>query len=121
MLSFPFITGAFAVFVVEERELKAKHLQTVAGVKPSAYWISTWIWDVVNYQIPLWITVILMFAFGIDVLTTSERGVVSGVIVLLFLFGPGAASFSYCVSFAFGTASMCNMFMIISGFLIGMG
>eukprot|EP00980_Cylindrotheca_fusiformis_P009501 scaffold2077_cov119-Cylindrotheca_fusiformis.AAC.4 len=42
ILSFPFITGAFATFVVAERESKAKHLQTIAGVKPSAYWLSTW-------------------------------------------------------------------------------
>jgi ATP-binding cassette, subfamily A (ABC1), member 3 len=38
MLSFPFIAGAYASFVVVERESKAKHLQTVAGVEPTAYW-----------------------------------------------------------------------------------
>jgi ABC-2 family transporter protein len=107
--------------VVAERESKAKHLQTVAGVEPSAYWISTFLWDVVNYQVPLWITVVLMFAFDIESLTTSARGIVSGVIVTLFLYGPAAASFSHCVSFAFESATMCNMFVIIFGFLIGMG
>jgi hypothetical protein len=121
VLSFPCIAGAFAVFVVAERESKAKHLQTVAGVEPSAYWMSTFLWDVMNYQIPLWITVILLFAFDIQVFITSEHGVVEGVIVLLFLFGPAAASFSYCVSFAFETPNMCNLFVIVSGFLIGMG
>jgi ABC-type multidrug transport system fused ATPase/permease subunit len=121
VLSFPFIAGAFATFIVDERESKAKHLQTVAGVEPSAYWTSTFFWDVLNYQIPCWITVILMYAFDIDVLTTSERDVGGGVIVLLMLFGPAAAGFSYCVSFAFTSASLCNVFIIISGFLIGMG
>ena len=38
VLSFPFIAGSFGTFVVAERESKAKHLQTVAGVKPKAYW-----------------------------------------------------------------------------------
>ena len=52
VLSFPFISGSFATFVVAERQSKAKHLQTVAGVKPSSYWLSTWLWDVANYQIP---------------------------------------------------------------------
>jgi ABC-2 family transporter protein len=106
---------------VAERQSKAKHLQIVAGVEPSAYWISTFLWDIMNYQVPLWFTVGLMFAFDIEVLTTSEHGVLSGVIVVLFLYGPAAASFSYCVSFAFETAAMCNMFIIISSFLIGMG
>jgi hypothetical protein len=121
VLSFPFIASAFAIFVVSERQSKAKHLQTVAGVEPSAYWLSTWIWDVMNYQIPLWITVILMFAFDVEALTTTDRGVVGGVIVLLFLFGPAAASFSYCVSFAFESAATCSTFIVISQFLIGMG
>jgi hypothetical protein len=121
ILSFPFITGSFATFVVAERLSKAKHLQTVAGVKPSSYWISTWLWDIANYQFPLWITVILMFAFDIDVLVTTKRGVVGGIITLLFLFGPAAASFTYCVSFLFSSPSICNLVIIISGFLIGFG
>jgi ABC-type multidrug transport system fused ATPase/permease subunit len=121
VLSFPFIAGAFATFVVNERQSKAKHLQTVAGVEPSAYWISTYLWDVLNYQIPMWITVILMFAFNIEVLTTSKQDVVSGVIVTLFLYGPASAAFTYCVSFAFTSAALCNVVVIIVGFLIAMG
>ena len=93
VLGFPFITGAFASFVVAERESKAKHLQTVAGVEPTAYWISTFFWDTLNYQIPLWLIVALMFIFKVDVLTTSQRDVVSGVIAILFLFGPAGAGF----------------------------
>ena len=54
VLAWPFICGSFATFVVQERESKAKHLQTVAGVKPYSYWFSTWLWDSVNYQIPCW-------------------------------------------------------------------
>jgi len=121
VLSFPFIAGAFATFVVSEKQSKAKHLQTVAGVKPSAYWVSTYLWDVLNYQIPLWTTVVLMFAFDVKVLTTTTQHVVSGVVIVLFLFGPAAAGFTYCVSFGFSSPSLCNVFVIISGFLVGMG
>lgn len=91
VLSFPFISGAFATFVVTERQSKAKHLQTVAGVKPLAYWLSTYLWDILNYQIPLWITVMLMFAFDVDVLTTSEGDVFTGILAILFLYGPASA------------------------------
>ena len=65
VLSFPFIAGSFATFIVSERESKAKHLQTVAGVKPSAYWLSTYLWDIINYQLPMWITVILMYSLDV--------------------------------------------------------
>ena len=121
MLSFPFIAGAYATFVVTEKKTKAKHLQTVAGVQPVAYWLATFIWDILNYQIPLWITVALIFAFDVSILTTSERDVFSGILAILFLYGPASAAFTYCVTFAFKTASMCNVFIISFGFLIGMG
>lgn len=121
VLSFPFIAGAFATFVVQERQSKAKHLQTVAGVEPSAYWLSTVLWDTMNYQIPLWITVVLMFAFNVTVLTTTDKNIVGGIITVLVLFGPAAAGFSYCVSYAFDSPSLANLFLIIFSFLIGMG
>jgi len=120
VLSFPFISGSFATFVVAERQSKAKHLQTVAGVKPSAYWLSTYLWDIANYQIPCWITVILMFAFGVETFTTRDRGIVGGVIMVLVLFGPATAGFTYCMSFLFKSPSMCNLFVIVFNFLIGL-
>jgi ATP-binding cassette subfamily A (ABC1) protein 1 len=120
VVSFPFIAGTFATFIVTERSSKAKHLQTVAGVQPEAYWLSSYMWDIMNYQLPLWITVILMFAFDADAYTTTERGAVGGTIITLILFGPAAAGFTYCVSFAFTSPSICNLFVIIFGFLIGL-
>jgi ATP-binding cassette, subfamily A (ABC1), member 3 len=121
ILGFPFIAGSFATFVVDERQSKAKHLQTVAGVKPYSYWLSTWLWDVVNYQIPCWITVALMFIFSIDIMTTTEGGVFGGILSLLVLFGPAAASFSYVLSFLFSSPSICNLLIIISSFLVAFG
>mmetsp|Transcript_3366 Transcript_3366/g.4864 ORF Transcript_3366/g.4864 Transcript_3366/m.4864 type:complete len:1961 (-) Transcript_3366:133-6015(-) len=120
VLSFPFITGAFATFVVAERLSKAKHLQTVAGVKPSAYWLSTYFWDIMNYQFPLWITIVLFYAFGVKTFTTSDNSVFSGVVAALFLFGPAAAGFTYCITFLFKSPSMCNLFVIIFNFIIGL-
>lgn len=121
VFSFPFITGAFATFVVTERKSKAKHLQTVAGVKPSAYWLSSYLWDIVNYQFPLWIIIMLIFIVDIEVYATSRRDVISGVIVSLFLFGPAAAGFTYCETFFFKDPTRCQFFVIISNLLIGFG
>lgn len=147
VLSFPFISGAFVSFVVAERESKAKHLQTVAGVNASAYWLSTYIWDIVNYQLPLWSVIALMFLldvgkfvmtrssfhnsrychansivakFSAEAFITKERNVVTGTFVLLILFGPASAGFSYIVSFFFKSPSMCNLFTIVFNFFIAM-
>ncbi|EWM19989.1 abc transporter [Nannochloropsis gaditana] len=58
MLAFAFIPAAFAVFVVRERETKAKHLQLVSGVSFLSYWLSTWLFDFASYQVPLWMTIL---------------------------------------------------------------
>jgi ABC-type multidrug transport system fused ATPase/permease subunit len=121
VLAFPIIAGSFGSFIVIERESKAKHLQTVAGVKPTAYWLSSFIWDVANYQIPCWLTIALFFIFDLDSLTTSNRDVFSGILAVIFLYGPAAASFTYCLSFMFTSSTVCVMVSIISGFLIGLG
>ena len=121
VLSFPFISAAFATFIVNERASKAKHMQSIAGVEPTAYWISTFIWDIANYQIPFLITVMLMFAFGVEVLTTSSRDILPAVLTTMILYGPASAGFTYCVTFAFESASLCNVTIIITSFLIGMG
>ncbi len=120
VLSFPFIAGSFATFIVAERESKAKHLQTVAGVKPSAYWLSTFAWDVMNYQLPLWIIVIMIYGFGIESFTTSERDINIGTIVILFLYGPAAAGFAYMISFFFKSPSNANSFIIVFNFFVGL-
>lgn len=43
--------------MVAEKQNKCKHLQTIAGVTPTAYWLSTFLWDVLNYQVTLWAVV----------------------------------------------------------------
>jgi ABC-2 family transporter protein len=121
MFVFPFISAAFASFLVMERESKAKHLQTVAGVEPTSYWISTFLWDTMNYQLPLWFIVILMFLFKVNALTTSSRNTFSGVLAILFFYGPASAGFAYCWSFAFKSPSLCFVFLIVSGIIIGYG
>ena len=93
----------------------------LSGVEPVAYWLSTFLWDVMNYQIPLWIIIMLMFAFDVEVYTTNDRGIFSGVLAVMVLYGPACAGFSYCASFIFSSATMCNLFLVILSFLIGMG
>jgi len=120
VLSFPFIAGSFAIFIVSERESKAKHLQTVAGVQPKAYWLSTYCWDIMNYQIPLWTVIILMYILDVQSFITNERQAASGTFALLILFGPAAAGFTYIVCFSFKSPSMANLFVIVFNFFIGM-
>jgi hypothetical protein len=47
-----FVPSSIAIFVVREREIKSKHIQTVSGVSLEAYWLANWAWDFVQCLIP---------------------------------------------------------------------
>lgn len=48
-----FVPASFVVYLVCERECKAKHLHLVSGVRPYIYWLSTYVWDLVSVVIEL--------------------------------------------------------------------
>ena len=45
LIIFCFVPGSFVVFQVKEKVCKAKHVQIASGLHPSAYWTSTFLWD----------------------------------------------------------------------------
>jgi hypothetical protein len=53
VIGFSFVSAFYASFIVYERENNIKHQQLMAGLSITAYWVSTWLWDTVLFQIPL--------------------------------------------------------------------
>jgi ABC-type multidrug transport system ATPase subunit len=118
LLGFPFIPSSFIMFVVREKENKSKHIQLVSGVSPHAFWISTWIFDFVSYQIPLWATVGILKGFeSAKQLTEGEN--FDATIYLLLGYGPAMAGFCYCLSFVFKSHSAAQIAVIFFSFLTG--
>ena len=103
-----------------ERASKSKHLQKVAGVSSHSYWVSSFLWDLMNYQLPLWIVFSLLYIVDVGVFITTERGMVVGTIVSMILFGPAAIGFTYCLTFLFESPSACNFVVICSNFFVGL-
>lgn len=99
MIAFCFIPASFAVFVVKEREVKAKHQQVISGVSIYAYWISTYLWDVVSYLPTALLIIAVMYVYDVRAYTESTSG---GAFALLFLlYGPATAAITYLLSFLF--------------------
>jgi hypothetical protein len=121
LIAFPFISGSFAVFIMNEKSSKTKHLQIVSGVDRLTYWFSTFVWDMASYQIPLWSVVILLLIFNVEPFTKSDNDSLAGVILLLMFHGPAAAGFTYCLTHAFSSTNACHVFVVVIGFFIGMG
>jgi len=119
LLAAPCIPAAFATFVVRERETASKQQQMVSGVSIPAYWLSTFIWDMISYQPILWFWVILIVVFP----KTEALGTGDGlkcVIALFHLFGSAVAGFSYLISFMFMSSASAQIAILSLVFLLGL-
>lgn len=46
------LSSTFALLLVTESAIKAKHVQKVSGVYLSNFWFSALLWDLVNFLLP---------------------------------------------------------------------
>jgi ATP-binding cassette subfamily A (ABC1) protein 3 len=67
VIGFAFLPASYAIFVVRERETGAKHQQLISGVSLPAYWLATYIWDVVSYLVPSGLVILFFVLFDIEV------------------------------------------------------
>ncbi|XP_060570838.1 phospholipid-transporting ATPase ABCA3-like isoform X2 [Ruditapes philippinarum] len=94
-----FMATSFIIFLIKERSVGAKHLQVVSGVGPFAYWSSTFVWDIINYTIPVLIILVIFAAFQTDAYVSGNR---LGIVFLIFmLYGWAVLPFVYLLHFLF--------------------
>ena len=94
-----FMATSFIIFLIRERSVGAKHLQVVSGVGPIAFWVSTFLWDLINYTIPVLIILVLFAAFGTDAYVDDHR---LGLVFLVFmLYGFSVLPFVYLWHYLF--------------------
>lgn len=118
VLAFAFIPASQAVFIVKERETQVKHQQLISGVSIPAYWLSSFVWDLLQYLITWAICVGIIFAFDVEAFTDSEN--VGAVLVVLLGYGVASAPFTYLTSYLFRSHTsalsitlMVNILMLI--------
>jgi ATP-binding cassette subfamily A (ABC1) protein 3 len=99
MIAFCFVPASFAVFVVKEREVKAKHQQVISGVSIYAYWTSTYLWDTLSYLPTATLVILLVYVFSVSAYTQGSSA--SAFALLLLLYGPATAAITYLLSFMF--------------------
>ncbi len=114
-LAFSFVPATFASFIVKERQDKGKHLQLISGVSPLSYWLSTFIWDLVNYIAPFFMGVGLLILFNIQA-ALGDAFIVT--VINFWLFCISVAPFVYCLTFFFESHSAAqNMTLMLNFFL----
>ncbi|KAM7263046.1 hypothetical protein ACFE04_000729 [Oxalis oulophora] len=117
-IAFSFIPASFAVAIVKEREVKAKHQQLISGVSVFAYWTSTYIWDFISFLFPSTIAIILFYIFGLD--QFIGRGCFLPTLLIFLEYGLAVASSTYCLTFFFSDHTVAQNVVLMVHFFTGL-
>lgn len=117
-IAFSFIPASFAVTIVKEREVKAKHQQLISGVSILSYWISTYVWDFISFLFPTLLAVILFFIF--DLTQFIGNGCLVPTIVMFLEYGSAIAASTYCLTFFFSDHSIAQNVVLLVHFFSGL-
>lgn len=117
-IAFSFIPASFAVAIVKEREVKAKHQQLISGVSILSYWASTYIWDFISFLFPSSFALVLFWIFGLEQFIGKDSLIPT---ILLFLeYGLAIASSTYCLTFFFSEHSMAQNVVLLMQVFTGL-
>lgn len=112
-----FIPASFLVFLLEERSNNSKQLQFVSGVRPYVYWISNFIWDLINYIIPTVLCIIIFAIFGVQAYMSKENA--PCLVALMLLYGWACIPLMYPLNYIFKIPS--TAFVISSSMNVFIG
>jgi len=65
IVAMSFVNASFVLFLVYERSIKSVHLQFLIGLNPLLYWITNFIWDMLNYMLPASCVIIIFKIFDV--------------------------------------------------------
>lgn len=118
-----FVSSIYILFLIKERESRAKLLQFVGGVKVWTFWLSQFICDFASYIVTALIVVITIVCFQETGLSTF--GELGRYYLLLLLFGFAVLPFIYIMSLffrepatGFARVSIVNIFCGMALFIV---
>ncbi|KJE88968.1 ATP-binding cassette sub-family A member 1 [Capsaspora owczarzaki ATCC 30864] len=113
-----FLASSFILFLVQERASKAKHLQFISGVDAVSYWLSTYLWDLTNYLVPVSAIMIVIVGFKVDGYSGENLAL---ALLLLLLYGWAILPFTYLFSFLFKLPMNAYSFTVFAYSITGIG
>ncbi|KAG9457355.1 hypothetical protein H6P81_001863 [Aristolochia fimbriata] len=117
-IAFSFIPASFAVSIVKEREVRAKHQQLLSGVSILSYWFSTYAWDFISYLFPTSFAILLLHIFGLEQFIGS--GCLLPTIIIFLGYGLAVAASTYCLTFFFLDHSVAQNAILLVHFFTGL-
>uniref|UniRef100_A0A8C0RI66 P-type phospholipid transporter n=1 Tax=Canis lupus familiaris TaxID=9615 RepID=A0A8C0RI66_CANLF len=112
-----FVPASFVLYLIQERVNKAKHLQFVSGVSPTTYWLTNFLWDIMNYAVSAALVVGIFVGFQKKAYTSPEN--LPALIALLMLYGWAVIPMMYPASFLFDVPSTAYVALSCANLFIG--
>lgn len=98
-----FIMAIYIMFYIRERASKAKLLQFISGVKPSIFWIASFLFDFATYILISLVFIITVNAFHEEHWSTIRETM--ELFAVLIIFGLSSLAITSVLSFVFTHAS----------------
>ncbi|XP_060256842.1 retinal-specific phospholipid-transporting ATPase ABCA4 isoform X2 [Ovis aries] len=112
-----FVPASFVLYLIQERVNKAKHLQFVSGVSPTTYWLTNFLWDIMNYTVTAALVVGIFIGFQKKAYTSSDN--LPALVALLMLYGWAIIPMMYPASFLFDIPSTAYVALSCANLFIG--
>uniref|UniRef100_A0A480QUG3 Retinal-specific ATP-binding cassette transporter-like n=1 Tax=Sus scrofa TaxID=9823 RepID=A0A480QUG3_PIG len=112
-----FIPASFVLYLIQERVSQAKHLQFVSGVSPTTYWLTSFLWDMMNYAVSAALVVSIFIGFQKKAYTSPDN--LPALVALLLLYGWAVIPMMYPASFLFDVPSTAYVALACANLFIG--
>ncbi|KAI4590742.1 hypothetical protein MJG53_001791 [Ovis ammon polii x Ovis aries] len=112
-----FVPASFVLYLIQERVNKARHLQFVSGVSPTTYWLTNFLWDIMNYTVTAALVVGIFIGFQKKAYTSSDN--LPALVALLMLYGWAIIPMMYPASFLFDIPSTAYVALSCANLFIG--
>ncbi|XP_065190640.1 phospholipid-transporting ATPase ABCA1-like isoform X1 [Sycon ciliatum] len=112
-----FVPASFVLFLIKERTSNAKHLQRLAGVSGFVYWSASYVWDMCNYMVTVFVCILIFLIFDIEVYTSAE--IFPAVLVLFIFYGWSITPLMYPATYVFSVPSTAYVFLVACNILVG--
>nr|XP_034356614.1 retinal-specific phospholipid-transporting ATPase ABCA4 isoform X2 [Arvicanthis niloticus] len=112
-----YVPASFVLYLIQERVTKAKHLQFISGVSPTTYWLTNFLWDIMNYAVSAGLVVGIFIGFQKKAYTSTEN--LPALVALLMLYGWAVIPMMYPASFLFEVPSTAYVALSCANLFIG--
>ncbi|KAH9502470.1 ATP-binding cassette sub- A member 1, partial [Bulinus truncatus] len=96
VVAFSLIPCSFILYIINEKVMKERQLQSISGIGVVTYWTVALIWDMTIYCFTLGLAVVLVIIFKIDSFYIKDN--LGGFVVIVFLYGWANIPLLYCLS-----------------------